>query len=90
MADYHGKVVPVYHILMTSKSSVLYTEVFKRLKERAPACNPTTIMIDFEASLALALRNVYPGVRIAGCRFHYGQAVYRKIKSSDLATYYNS
>ena len=90
MFDVHGKVIPVYHVLMTAKTADLYTKLFRRLKTRLPSCKPKTIMIDFEASLALALRNVFPGVRVAGCRFHYAQAVYRKIKSTDLHTYYNS
>ena len=63
MVDYHGKVVPVYHCLLTSKAAGLYTELFKYLKERLPTANTRTVMADFEASLALALRRIYPGAK---------------------------
>ena len=91
MFDVQGKVVPVYHVLMTAKTTALYTKLFRRLTStRMRLCKPRTIMIDFEARLALALRNVYPGVRVTGCRLHYAQSVYRKIKSFELLSYYNS
>ena len=89
MFDVQGKVVPVYHVLMTAETTPLYTKLFRRLKTRL-TCKPRTIMIDFEARLSLALRNVYPGVRVPGCRLHYAQSVYRRIKSFELLSYYNS
>ena len=73
MAEYKGKVVPVFHCTLTSKSRALYIAVLEHLVQKFPQFKPQTIMSDFEASLTLALREIFPRVRIAGCRFHFGQ-----------------
>lgn len=48
---------------------------------------PTTFHIDFEQSIYSAVRVVWPMSK--GCRFHLGQAQYRKIQSLGLVKVYS-
>jgi len=41
--------------------------------------NPKTIRVDFERSAHLAITHCFPLCNIYGCRFHLGQAWYRKL-----------
>ena len=87
MVDYLGKVVPIFHCTLTSKNKKLYEAVFQYIKDTYPDFRPTTVMLDFEASLTIALRKVYPDVRIVGCRFHYGQVLIFKKSFVHTNTY---
>jgi hypothetical protein len=45
---------------------------------------------DFEKGLWNALRQLFLGIPIKGCVFHWCQAIFRKIQKSGLAVSYNS
>jgi hypothetical protein len=74
MVDYKGTVIPVLHVLMTSKKKELYTKVFSEIKSRFPQFVPKTTMSDFESAITKSLQDVFPEVQICGCRFHYSKA----------------
>ena len=38
----------------------------------------TSVMADFEVGIQTAIQTCLPGVEIRGCRFLFGQAVWRK------------
>jgi hypothetical protein len=82
MLDYKGTVIPVFHILMTGKKKRLFRDIFQNLKYNYPAINPTVIMSDFELALARALKIIFPDSRIAGCRFHFSQAIFRNLNGA--------
>lgn len=76
---------------MTSHKTALYKIIFRELQNLFPAFNPTHIMSDYESGLRRAIKTTLPFTRILGCRFHYAQAIYRKIKGKfRLATYYKN
>ena len=41
-------------------------------------------MAGYEDAIGNALKAVFPGVRITGCRFHYSQTILKKIKDIGL------
>ena len=80
--------MPLFHIFMTSKSQSLYTAVFQKLRDLAPGFRPTIIMADFERALRSALTECFPGARLAGCHFHYCNALYKNTCSRGLQVSY--
>jgi len=67
-ADYHGKVVLLFAILMTSRKVALYKKVFKFLKLNVPNFKPPQMMSDYERAMRNAFRTVYASSRLFGCR----------------------
>ncbi len=68
---------------MTSKHQGLYSEILNKLKEfGGSSFNPQQGMSDFEKGLMNALSQAFPGMKVTGCRFHFGQAVLRKVKET--------
>ena len=49
---------------------------------------PHTWMIDFEDGMIAALREVYPGLLVQGCYFHFTQCLVRKLQEFHLKTLY--
>lgn len=91
LADYNGQAVCVFSVCMTSHTTALYKSVFRELQRLFPAFQPTELMADYEAALRRAIRNTMPLVRLLGCRFHYAQSVYRKLKGKfRLSTIYQN
>lgn len=83
LADVQGTVLPVLHVVMTSKHQGLYSEILNQLKAfGGDVFNPQQGMSDFEKGLMNALSGAFPGMKITGCRFHFGQAVLRKVKET--------
>lgn len=60
-------------VLMSRRTSRSYNSVFAELKHRFPKFKPTVAYIDFEPALRQALSDSFPGLKIQGCHFHYGQ-----------------
>jgi len=81
--------VPLFFCLLMGKSVTDYCTALEFLKQRSPLL-PTTFHIDFEQSIHSAVRLVWPMSKIKGCRFHLGQAWYRKIQSLGLAKVYST
>ena len=79
LVSYKGVVLPVFHILMTSKHYGLYKAIFDRLAERFPTLRPTFVNTDFEGALIKSVRLTFPGAVVNGCWFHYAKAVLRAI-----------
>ena len=52
--------------------------------------NFTTIHVDFEETMHTVVKEVFPGVIIKRCRFHLGQAWWRKIQNVGLAKEYKT
>ncbi len=45
-------------------------------------------MIDFELAAIASIRDLFPGVVITGCYFHFGQALYRRLQQEGLQNAY--
>ena len=84
MATFRGASFLVWTVLMTSKKAQLYTIVLAAFKAEYPNVKPKVIQCDFEASLCLAAKLVYPETRVAGCLMHYASAHYKQMKRRGL------
>ena len=84
MAEYQGVMIPVMHVLMTSRHAGLYEAVFKQLKEDYPTLNPEYFMSDFEAAITLGVKAAFPSIKVKGCNMHYSTAVYRQFGKYNL------
>ena len=70
-------IVPVFYVLMSSKTRLSYDAVFLKIRPLAPQFNPETSVSEFEIALYSSIRFVF-GSNLQGCLFHYRQSVYRK------------
>jgi hypothetical protein len=74
------------YVLMTRKTCMAYTLVFRLLKKFCPGLNPDIIITDYEKAMRNALRRVFPNAALVGCYFHYSQVIYTiKIKIASNA-----
>ena len=84
LVEYKGLVIPVAHILMTSKHEGLYDAIWTELKTLVPGVwAPESAMSDFETAILYSMERAFPGAKVSGCKFHYSQAVLRKVKCSN-------
>lgn len=65
---------PVVFTLMTGKSKELYTKI----RELVPNNSIEQFMSDFENANRQAVREVFVGITMSGCWFHYAQCIIRK------------
>ena len=83
------KQVPLVFALMSGKSTDDYVAVLRHVVEHLHApLAVVTVVLDFEAALWSALRQVLPEVSIKGCHFHWTQAIWRKVQDVNLAMPY--
>lgn len=68
---------------MTAKSTKLYKKIFSFLRDGL-LLNPALLMSDFEAAARKAALLVWPQLDLAGCYFHFAQALRRKARMFPL------
>lgn len=91
----NGHYVPLVFCLLPSKTTDCYKTCLYSLKckiyeKYGLTFEPRQIFVDFEKAIHLALRWVWPDVKVSGCRFHLHQAWYRKIRSIGLSSNYET
>ena len=78
----NGQTFVAGFILMEAKSEANYREVFIQLKNIINSMNlslnPSVIMTDFEKALQNSISREFTESRLAGCLFHFCQALHRK------------
>ena len=72
--------------MLTNKDEELYHAVVHKIQELIPQLQPVSLMSDWEKAPRNAFMQVYQGVRIHGCWFHYTQAIWRKIQKCGLVS----
>ena len=98
---FSSKSIPVMYVFMSRRQCPDYIAVFTAilqliLDKKSLAPYVTTIMMDFEAALWSALRQMItdgifiPNLKLSGCTFHFCQALFRKLALFKLAPSYNS
>ena len=70
------KIIPVFHVLMSGKTRILYDAVFLKIRSLAPQFNLEISVSDFEIALYSSIKFVF-GSNLQGCLFHYRQSLYR-------------
>ena len=69
-------------------------QAFKAIAARCQSLNlifqPKEIVADFEKAIHDAARNIFPHVRITGCRFHLCQSFWRRIHKLGLVSDYKN
>jgi len=59
-----------------------YRVVFAKLKELAPDFTPVQAISEYEQASVSGLLDVYGDVAVAGCWFHYAQAVVKRLSET--------
>ena len=70
---------PVFFVLKSGKTRLLYDAVFLKIRSLAPQFNPEPSVSDFEIDFFSSIKFVF-GSNLQGCLFHYRQSLYRKWK----------
>ena len=88
--------VPVCFAYLPNKKKETYVAVFNSLKKYLISQGPrkwpvaaSFAMCDWELALRDALTEVFGGVDIKGCHFHYAKALFQKVVKSGLKSYYS-
>ncbi|XP_055338485.1 uncharacterized protein LOC129588333 [Paramacrobiotus metropolitanus] len=80
-----GATAPLIYALLPNKCELTYRRFFTILrdamihKSRSENVGPEFMLMDFEQSAIIAFRKVFPGTKLRGCNFHFGQSLYRKL-----------
>lgn len=62
---------------MTSRRKIMYRELFRYMKDHLHI-NAASFMSDFEKAERSAAREVWIGILVLGCNFHFVRAIYQK------------
>jgi len=83
--------VPVAYCLLNGKTIENYQLTLQKIRSLLPSSyEPPIVSADFEHNIHVAVRAVWPSTTIEGCRFHLGQAWFRKIQALGLVAKYRS
>ena len=90
ISDKKESFFPVMYILMTSKSTFLYSNLFLKIEQLLNYFkikldyNIVSFMTDFEKGLRKSLKKVFVGAKIYGCYFHFIKNLWEKAKRCGL------
>src|ERR1700761_3338239 len=84
------RALPMVYVLLADKTEASYFRVLDNLKNLQPALNPVSIMSDFEKANQNAFERAFPSIAIAGCLFHLGQSLWRKVQQLNYAEEYRN
>lgn len=80
----NGHYVPVVYFFLNNKLKETYTNMWKFIvdlcfKLTKKVLTIPNLHLDFERGAHKAVKEVFPDINIVGCRFHLGQAWWRKV-----------
>ena len=88
-----GQWVPLAYIWVPNKEGLSYKTVFKLIKkcltERGLKLKAKYMMLDFEVAIRNAFEEVFPGIEVKGCHFHFGQSLWRYLVNKGLKAEYS-
>jgi hypothetical protein len=78
---------------MKRKTKELYMELFRVLKEGVRTrfnrqLKPSYISTDYESAVLSAITESFQDTQLAGCLFHFSQALWRKLQAGGLSEEY--
>ncbi len=84
--EYKGEPMPIVYCFLKTKKTEAYLEVFRVISRNLDRIMPPgmnvlakDMMMDFETAERKAFSQIFPGIRVRGCTFHYGHALLRNI-----------
>ena len=90
----NGLYIPLVYSLLPGKSEAIYNAMWKCVLDMCSARNlqleVQTMHVDFEYQMLTVLKGIFLNAVIKCCRFHLGQAGWRKIQNLGLSTQYKS
>src|SRR5699024_3390526 len=63
--------------------------LIRKIPEHSNWNGPQIFLSDFEKGMINAVTEVFPNTQAAGCTFHLGKSLYRKIQQQGLAKIYS-
>lgn len=85
----NGHYLPLIFVLLSGQSTVSYQqclmEILNLCTQKGLQFSPKIVHVDFEEAMMKAIRQVLPTATIKCCRFHLGQAWWRKIQNLGLS-----
>lgn len=70
------------YFLLPNKQKITYVSILNILKLKTGQTYFSTLCVDFESAMILAIKEVMPETRIRGCHFHLGQNWWRKYRNN--------
>ena len=67
----------------------MFNAVKQALNARDLELSASTFISDFEHNIRLSFNEVFPDVKTQGCYFHYGKAIWSRVKKDGMASYYS-
>ena len=80
-----GHTLPAIHSLLSAKTQELYKAIFENIAIHIPQLKPVASMSDWESASRNAIREVFPGINVYGCWFHYSQRIWAKTQKLGLS-----
>lgn len=90
----NGHYIPLAFFLLPDKRQITYESAFVLLKNKCESVGlnfkPKKVVADFEKAIHNAVQAVWQESQLIGCRFHLGQAWFRKIQKLGLTAEYKN
>ncbi|KAL5010473.1 hypothetical protein ScPMuIL_012778 [Solemya velum] len=87
-----GVMFPLVYCLLSGKDQPIYTRLLTLLLETCQnfhiRLQPTTLFLDYEVAIRNAATQIFPGINIKGCFFHYTQCIWRNAQKHGLQVPY--
>ena len=80
-----GHTLPAIHFLLSAKTQELYKAILENIFIHIPQLKPVASMSDWESAPRNAIREVFPGINVYGCWFHYTQRIWAKTPKLGLS-----
>ncbi|XP_060605414.1 uncharacterized protein LOC132757927 [Ruditapes philippinarum] len=84
----NSKQVPIVYMLLSRRRRSDYIKVLTCLKEHLGQPQVEAFMLDFDADIWEAVRQIFPGKIMKGCNFQWSTQVYRQIQKAGLSAEY--
>ena len=85
----NGVFLPLVYALLQRRTQTTYETLFRVLEQFG--CDPSTVIMDFERSVEMAIFSVFgEHVNIQFCFYHLTQSIWRKIQSLGLTNRYEN